>query len=127
MEQHTKILGIMNIVWGAISALGGLVILIVFGGAYGIVEIVSRQESAAAMALPFIAMIGGAISLLLLLLSAPSIIAGIGLLQRKSWARTLAIVLSVLHLFNFPLGTALGIYGLWVLNLPQSRNSFVTH
>lgn len=127
MEQHIKILGIMNIIWGAISALGGLAILIIFGGAYGIVEMVSREQSTAAIALPFIALIGGAMSLLLLLLSAPSIIAGIGLLQRKSWAKTLAIILSVLHLFNIPLGTALGIYGLWVLNSPQIRNSFVTH
>ncbi len=122
MEQHIKILGIMNIAWGAISALGGLAILILFGGAYLIMEIVSRQQSTAATALPFIAMIGAAISLLLLLLSAPSIIAGIGLLRRKSWAKTLAIVLSVLHLFNIPLGTALGIYGLWVLGSPQNRN-----
>lgn len=124
MEQHIKILGIMHIVWGAISALGGLILLIVFGGAYGIVEIVSRRESAAAMALPFIALIGGAISLLLLLLSVPSILAGIGLLRRKSWAKVLTIVLSALHLFNFPLGTALGIYGLWVLCAPQNRDGF---
>ena len=29
--------------------------------------------------------------------------------------RTLGIVLSILMLFSFPLGTALGIYGLWFL------------
>ena len=40
---------------------------------------------------------------------------GFSLLQRKPWGRTLAIVVSILALFRFPLGTALGIYTLWVL------------
>jgi hypothetical protein len=37
------------------------------------------------------------------------------LLQRKPWARVLAIVFGVLALLKFPFGTALGIYTLWVL------------
>ena len=51
----------------------------------------------------------------MLTLSVPSIIAGVGLLKRRSWARILTIVLSVLNLINIPFGTLLGIYGLWVL------------
>jgi hypothetical protein len=43
------------------------------------------------------------------------IIAGWGLLDRQSWARILAIILGFLSLLHFPLGTALGIYTLWVL------------
>lgn len=48
-------------------------------------------------------------------LSVPGIIAGVGLLQRWSWARVLAIVLGFLNLPNFPIGTAIGIYTIWVL------------
>ena len=40
---------------------------------------------------------------------------GYSLLTRRSWGRTLAIVAGVLTLFKFPMGTALGIYTLWVL------------
>ena len=40
---------------------------------------------------------------------------GWSLLNRRPWGRTLAIVAGVLALFKFPLGTALGIYTLWVL------------
>ena len=47
--------------------------------------------------------------------TAPSLIAGVGLLYFKPWARVLTIILSVIHLFSVPFGTALGIYGLWVL------------
>jgi len=41
--------------------------------------------------------------------------AGWSLLNRKPWGRVLAIVVGVLALVKFPLGTALGIYTLWVL------------
>jgi hypothetical protein len=41
-----------------------------------------------------------------------------GLFERQPWARMLGLVLGILALFRPPLGTALGIYTLWVL-LPQ--------
>jgi hypothetical protein len=69
---------------------------------------------------PIVGLIGGMIVMVILTFSVPSIIAGIGLLKRRSWARILAIVLSVLNLINIPFGTLLGIYGLWVL---LSRNT----
>ena len=50
-----------------------------------------------------------------LVFGATAIVAGWGLMQRKHWARVLAIVLSFLKLLNFPFGTALGIYTLIVL------------
>jgi len=124
MEQHIKVLGILNIVYGSLGALGGIVILIVFGGAYGIVEFVSHQHLEAAMALPTIAIIGGAIALLLLILSAPAIIAGIGLLHFRPWAKIWGIVVSALHIFNVPFGTALGAYGFWVLCSEKSQGCF---
>lgn len=41
-----------------------------------------------------------------------------GLFERQPWARTLGLVIGFLALLRFPLGTALGIYTLWVL-LPE--------
>ena len=124
MEQHVKVLGILNIVAGGMGALGGIIILIVFGGAYGIVEAVSSYESEAAMALPIIAIVGLAIAVLVLLISTPAIVAGIGLLQMRPWSKILGIVVSALHIFNVPFGTALGIYGFWVLCSQQSQSCF---
>ncbi|MFA0962091.1 hypothetical protein AB9P05_09810 [Roseivirga sp. BDSF3-8] len=48
------------------------------------------------------------------ILGVPGLIAGIGLIKLKNWARHLAIILSVLNLIIFPIGTVIGIYGLWV-------------
>jgi hypothetical protein len=56
-------------------------------------------------------LIGGFLAVLAL----PEIIGGWGLLAQKQWARVLVIVLGILHLANFPFGTALGVYTLWVL------------
>lgn len=51
----------------------------------------------------------------LLIMSALALFVGFSLLSRKPWGRTLAIVVAILSLIKFPIGTALGIYTLWVL------------
>jgi len=52
-------------------------------------------------------------------MSAAAILAGYGLLTRRSWGRAFALVLGILALLKIPFGTALGIYTLWVL-APQA-------
>jgi nitrate reductase gamma subunit len=42
-------------------------------------------------------------------------LAGYGLLKQRQWGRVVAIVVGVLNLFAFPLGTTLGVYALVVL------------
>lgn len=51
-------------------------------------------------------------------------IAGWGLLNLRPWARMFAIVLGVINLLNVPLGTALGIYTLWVLLPAESEQQY---
>lgn len=45
----------------------------------------------------------------------PSLVAGIGLLAGRSWARVLGLVASALQLLNFPLGTILAVWSYVVL------------
>ena len=59
--------------------------------------------------------VGSVVGSILLVVSIPGIAAGIGLIYRKSWSRVVALVVCALKLFNIPFGTALGIYGFWVL------------
>jgi hypothetical protein len=49
------------------------------------------------------------------------LIAGGGLMAHSPWARMLTIVLGCISLIHFPLGTALGVYTLWVL-APQGAS-----
>jgi hypothetical protein len=115
MRKHVQILGILNIVWGAVGLMGAIIVMLVFGGAAGIIGLAAGHESGAGIAIPIVGVVGGFIFLILLITSLPAILAGVGLLQFASWGRILAIIVSALHLLNLPFGTALGIYGLWVL------------
>ena len=53
--------------------------------------------------------------LCVMLLSLPFLLAGWGLIKRKSWANVMAIIAGVLNLTNLPLGTALAIYTFWAV------------
>jgi hypothetical protein len=61
---------------------------------------------------------------LLLVKAATGFIAGWGLLRRQEWARTVALVVGFVALLNVPIGTALGIYTLWVLLPAQSDEEY---
>jgi len=50
--------------------------------------------------------------------------AGLGLLQYKSWARILAIILGILNLILFPIGTAVGIYTLIIMFNDEAKALF---
>lgn len=126
MEQHLKILGILNIVFGGLGICAALVILLVFGIPAGLV--VADGDPDAAGTLSIFGVVGGFIFLLAAIFSVPALVAGIGLLKYREWARIWTIVASVLHLINIPFGTALAVYGLWVmfqsetLTLIKARN-----
>jgi hypothetical protein len=47
-----------------------------------------------------------------------------GLFEREPWARILGLVIAFLALLRFPLGTALGIYTLWVLLPEESEREY---
>ena len=42
-------------------------------------------------------------------------------------ARLVAFAVAIVHLFVLPFGTALGVYGLWVLLHPETRARFEGH
>ena len=113
MEQHLRVLAILNIVLGALGVCIALVALIFFGGLAGIAG--ADHDSDAAVGAAVLGMIGGVAFLLIAAVSVPGLIAGIGLINFRPWARTLTLVVSAINLFSIPFGTALGIYGFWVL------------
>jgi hypothetical protein len=56
--------------------------------------------------------------------AALGIIVGWGLLECHPWARIMAIVLGILALLKIPIGTALGVYTLWVLAPAESGREY---
>lgn len=50
-----------------------------------------------------------------ILLAAPMVMTGMGLLRIQGWARTMGMVVCALAIISIPFGSMLGAYGLWVL------------
>jgi hypothetical protein len=116
MEQHFKIIAVLQIFMGALAAVLGLMLFGIIAGAGAI--------SGDRQAMLITGTVGAAIGGFLLVLSLPSIIAGVGLLKRREWARILSIVLSIFHLLNIPIGTIVGAYSIWALLQPQAKSYF---
>jgi hypothetical protein len=116
MDTHIKVLGFIYIIAGVILVVLGLFLFGILGGA-GLLS----QDKQAFLITGFI---GTALAVFFFVLSVPSIIAGIGLLKRREWARILTIILGIFHLFGFPIGTAIGVYTLYVLFNDQAKALF---
>ena len=107
MNKHVTILGILFISFGCLLCVGGIVVNL----AVPMAGSISGND----VAIRITSIIGDTLGTLLVILSMPSIIGGIGLLKRKYWARILILILCFLSLLSIPFGTALGIYGIWIL------------
>ena len=125
METHVRILATIRIVFGILGLIGALVVFLIFGGVAALVGAAgANRDSDALITIPILGIIGTAIVLLIVILSVPSLIAGIGLLNFRPWARILTLIISAIDLLNVPIGTAIGVYGLWALLSPESERLF---
>ena len=122
METHVKALGVLHIVLGALGVLSALLLLLIFGGAAGIVGATGDPE--AHIAIPILGITGMALIVFVLARSLPGVVVGFGLLKHRSWARIGGIVLSIFDLIWVPFGTIVGIYGLWVLFSKDTERLF---
>ncbi|KOH46630.1 hypothetical protein [Sunxiuqinia dokdonensis] len=111
MQKHINIVAAIQI---GFSVFGILFALLV----YAVLHLVGdfTDEPEANMVLSIIANV---LATVFVILAVPGIIGGIGLLKRKEWARILVLIISVLHVFNFPIGTAVGVYSIWALVQPE--------
>jgi hypothetical protein len=123
MTTHVKVLAVLYIVFSSLFLLTAIVLLVTLGGAAAIVG-QSAPADEAAIAVPIIGITGMALVIFFMALALPGLLTGWGLLNFRSWARILGIVLSAINLLNFPFGTLLGIYGLWVLLSAETEPLF---
>ena len=103
MDTHVKVVGWLWIANGLLSILMAIIGLVVInwpGMIPGPRDTILASVGALCFFLP------GIIAY---------IVAGYGLLKYKGWARILAIILAILNLILFPIGTALGIYTLIIM------------
>lgn len=115
IERHTKILAIL---WIAISIYGLVPAFGLFFGSGVAMHFVPFPMRT------FLMPIVGVVGIFLMASAVLGLLAGWGLLNYRPWARVLALVLGVISLIHVPLGTALGIYTLWVLLPAESEREY---
>src|SRR5688572_525304 len=120
LDDHKKILGVLYIVTALFAIMIMLILNGVFTALYAMIFAEAAQDEQ--MIFQFIISIIRYVQILVIAFYAvPSLIAGVGLLMRQSWAMILALIVAALKLFSFPVGTAIGIYAIWIYAEDQRK------
>lgn len=123
VNQHIRILGVLWLVAGVLRAIG--VGWIWFVGRMILPDVLNAVVPHVAFGEPLTRIVQGGLAFasgLLVLQAVLAFLVAWGLLERQSWGRVLAIIAGIISLWHIPLGTALGVYTLWVM-LPYSSET----
>lgn len=111
MERHINVVAALRIGMSIMGIVLGIFVCVIL---YFAGDLSGNQQAQFILSIIAKVLVG-----IVVLLSIPGIIAGIGLFRRKEWARILTLVISVIDLVNFPIGTAVGVYSIWALVQPD--------
>ncbi len=113
MDIHKRILAIVYIISGAVQILAMIILssIITLIIPFIMDEAGPEGQWVFIWIVPFIRIIA---AFIILFFAVPSIVGGVALLNEKKWALTLLLILGCFKLFSFPIGTAIGIYTIWV-------------
>ena len=116
MERHINVVAALQIGYSILGLFLGILIFTLF---HLIGDFIDDHEAEFVLSI-----VANVMITMFAILSIPGIIAGMGLFKRKEWARILTLILSVLHLLSFPIGTAVGVYSIWALVQPENVEAF---
>jgi hypothetical protein len=121
LQTHVLIVGWLLIARSVVEMVGGLIAFVLFIAPVPFLAYPGPviHDPEAVLVFPILTsllvLMAGLISALVFGLAIPGLIAGIGLLARKRWARLLGVIVSALGLLDFPVGTLVGFYSICVL------------
>lgn len=116
MQKHVTVVGAVHIGYAAWGVLWAVIIFILLA----LIGPITGDETAKAILTTVACIIPG----VLLAVAIPGIVGGIGVLRLRPWARYMVLVISVLALFSVPIGTAIGVYSIWVLIQDETAQLF---
>jgi hypothetical protein len=122
VDRHVALLAILASLWGALAALVGVSMLLLAAGALAIM--VGPEGEAVALAAGFTTAVFAAVGVFSLLWGGLHLWAAALLRQYRPFGRVVMLALSLVNLLVFPFGTALGVYGLWILLANEGRRLF---
>lgn len=126
-DSKARLLGLLMWLYAAFNVLLVAVIAIIYISIFGFVftQVPQKPGEPDPAFIMVILIFAFAIALILtVLFSIPKIVAGYGLRKQKPWARTWAIVGSIMACMSFPFGTAIGVFGLVFLFSDEGKFYF---
>jgi predicted nucleic acid-binding Zn ribbon protein len=119
VREHVKLVGILWMAYSALHLLGGVVVLLV--AKFVVIRLGNIPNGPPPEVMAWLPALVSTVGWLILVNAALGFAVGWGLYQHEDWARMFALVLGFIVILNVPIGTALGIYTLWVLLPSQSE------
>lgn len=113
-QDHNKLLGIFHLIQGGLQAFAGIVVALVYGG-LGLAMRAAAQRPQERFIGTIFVVLAFVVAPVVLGFASVNLIAGYKMLKQKAGARNWSIAASIISLLSIPLGTALGVYGLWFL------------
>jgi hypothetical protein len=122
MPVHVELLGVLFVLWGAMTTMIGASTLALAVAAASLIASASDQGGRFAAGLT--AATFTALGIIALLWGVTHIAVGFPVRQRRPWSRLAAIVLGSMDLVLLPYGTVLGCYTLWTLLREDGKKLF---
>ncbi|MEQ1758219.1 MAG: hypothetical protein ABL986_07865 [Vicinamibacterales bacterium] len=125
-ERHLPILILLVRVWGALSMMIGVSMLLLAVGAVAILMDPAwpREAFGTGITVGAFAVVFGVLGAFALAWGAAHLWAGTLLRDHRPIGRILTLTLSVVNLLVLPFGTAMGAYALWILMTADARHLF---
>jgi len=124
-EEHLRLLSILHYIWGGLAACGscfGAIYAVIGGGIMAAATQAQGQNGPPAVVGGIFFLIGGGIILLAGTISALTILAARNLARKRSY--TFCFVIACISCLSVPLGTALGVFTIIVLQRPSVKQMF---
>jgi hypothetical protein len=122
VERHVDLLGILATLWGALTMLVGVSMLLLAAGA--LAELFAPAANPVDFAAGVTAAVFTFIGIFALIWGSVHVWTAVLLRRRRPLGRVMSLALGVVNLLVLPFGTAFGAYALWVLLRDDGRRLF---
>jgi hypothetical protein len=123
-KEHNKLVGIFLMAHGGLQ----MVVMLIIGLVYGVIGSAilagGRRGEEQIVGAVFIGVVAVVVFVSLIMML-PQVIGGYKIFKERPGARTWGIVGSILSCLSFPIGTAVGVYGMWFLFGDEGRRFYL--
>lgn len=115
IRKHLTVVGIAQIIFNALWICSEIICFFILR---------ARNLATDAAYLPRIPVHISVFTSIVIMINIVGIAGGYGVLKEKSWAWRVVVIVSIIELVGFPVGTIIGIYSLWVLFKKEVKELF---